>query len=99
MESREDMFQYDLVTNFNLGQLLPKKWGINLPFNYAVGEETITPKYDPYYRDIEQQLLDNTTDATERANIENRAIDYTKELVLILLVLKEKSFRAKTTFL
>lgn len=77
--SREDVFQYDLVTNFNLGHLLPKKWGIVLPFNYGVSEETITPKYDPYYQDIElQQLIDNTEDATERSNIENRAIDYTK---------------------
>ncbi len=77
--SREDVKQYDLVTNFNLGQLLPKKWGINLPFNYAVGEETITPKYDPFYQDIElEQLLEVTEDQEERDNIENRAIDYTK---------------------
>jgi hypothetical protein len=30
------------VTNVNLGKLLPPKWGINFPFNYAIGEETIT---------------------------------------------------------
>ena len=77
--SREDVKQYDLVTNFNLGKLLPNKWGINLPFNYAVGEEKITPKYDPFYQDIElQQLLDITPDQAERDNIEERAIDYTK---------------------
>jgi cell surface protein SprA len=77
--SREDVKQYDLVTNFNLGKLLPIKWGINLPFNYAVGEEKITPKYDPFYQDIElQQLLDITPDQAERDNIEERAIDYTK---------------------
>ncbi len=61
--SREDVFQYDVVTNVNLGKLLPKKWGITLPFNYAVGEEVITPKFDPYYQDIElQQILDITQD-------------------------------------
>ncbi|NMH27101.1 T9SS outer membrane translocon Sov/SprA [Flavobacterium silvaticum] len=77
--SREDLKQYNIVTNVNLGKLLPKKWGVNLPFNYAIGEETSTPKYDPYYQDIElQQLLDNTADANERANLKNRAIDYTK---------------------
>lgn len=77
--SREDVKQYDIVTNFNLGQLLPKKWGINLPFNYAVGEETITPKYDPFYQDIElQQLIDITENQEEKDNIEERAIDYTK---------------------
>ena len=77
--SREDTQQYNIVTNFNLGKLLPPKWGINLPFNYAIGEETITPQYDPFNQDIKlKQLLDNTTDAAERNNINSRAIDYTK---------------------
>ncbi|NUY81600.1 cell surface protein SprA [Flavobacterium sp. MAH-1] len=77
--SREDQTQYNVVTNVNVGKLLPKKWGVNLPFNYAVGEEIITPQYDPFYQDIKlDQLLDNTPDANERENIENRAIDYTK---------------------
>jgi cell surface protein SprA len=40
--SREDIQQYNIVTNVNLGKLLPPKWGINFPFNYAIGEETIT---------------------------------------------------------
>ena len=35
---REDIQQFNIVTNLNLGKLLPAKWGINLPFNYAIGE-------------------------------------------------------------
>lgn len=77
--SREDMHQYNIVTNLNLGKLLPKKWGITLPFNYSVGEETITPEYDPFNQDIKlDQLLDITTDQAQKDNIKNRAIDYTK---------------------
>ncbi|MCD0472776.1 cell surface protein SprA [Flavobacterium sp. EDS] len=77
--SREDIQQYNIVTNLNLGKLLPPKWGINLPFNYAVGEETITPEYDPFNEDIKlKQLLDVTSNSAERENIKNRAIDYTK---------------------
>jgi cell surface protein SprA len=58
--SREDVQQYDVVTNLNLGQLLPRNWGIQIPFNYGVGEEKITPQFDEYYRDIELQTqLDN----------------------------------------
>jgi cell surface protein SprA len=61
--SREDVKQYDVVTNVQLGQLLPKKWGIQIPFNYSQSEEIITPQFDEYYRDIELQTqLDNTTD-------------------------------------
>ena len=76
--SREDIQQYNIVTNFSLGKLLPPKWKINLPFNYAIGEEIITPEYDPFNEDIRlKQLLDNTTGA-EKENNRRRAIDYTK---------------------
>ena len=77
--SRADTQQFNIVTNLSLGKLLPKKWGINLPFNYGIGEELITPEYDPFNQDIRlQQLLENTTSAAERANLRNRAIDFTK---------------------
>jgi len=76
---REDVQQYNIVTNLNLGKLFPKKWGINLPFNYAIGEEVITPEYDPFNQDIKlDQLIRETTDQAEKDNIRTRAIDYTK---------------------
>lgn len=77
--SREDVKQYNVVTNLALGKLLPKKWGLNIPFNYGVGEEIITPEYDPYYQDIKlEQILDNTQSEAAKENIRERAIDYTK---------------------
>jgi cell surface protein SprA len=89
--SREDVILYNVVSNISLGKLLPKKWGINLPFNYAIGEETITPEYDPYNQDIRlQQLLDNTSDAAEKANIENRAIDYTRRKSINFIGVKKE---------
>ncbi|WP_370529622.1 T9SS outer membrane translocon Sov/SprA [Flavobacterium rivulicola] len=89
--SREDVQQYNIVTNFSLGKLLPKKWGINLPFNYAVGEETITPEYDPFNQDIRlEQLINNTTNAAERDNIRNRAIDYTKRTSINFIGVKKE---------
>ena len=91
--SREDTQQYNIVTNVNLGKLLPSKWGINLPFNYAIGEETITPEYDPFNQDIRlKQLLDNTDSKDERERITNRAIDYTKRKSINFIgVRKERS--------
>lgn len=89
--SREDMFQYDLVTNVNAGKLLPKKWGINFPVNYAVGEQIITPEYDPFNQDIRlEQLLDNTADETQRENIRQRAIDYTKRRSINFIGVKKE---------
>jgi cell surface protein SprA len=91
--SREDTKQYNIVTNLNLGKLLPPKWGINLPFNYAVGEEMITPEYDPFNQDIKlKQLLDNTDDQAERDNLKRRATDYTKRTSINFIgVRKERS--------
>ncbi len=98
--SIEDVQQYNVVTNFSLGKLLPKKWNINLPFNYSVGEETITPKYDPYNQDIELDvLLDNTDNEEERNNIRNRAVDYTKRRsVNFIGVKKERGDKQKQHF-
>lgn len=98
--SREDVKQYDIVSNFNVGQLLPKKWKINLPFNYAVGEQIITPKYDPLYQDLElKEVLAAESDANKKDEIENRAIDYTKRTsVNFIGVKKERGEKQKQRF-
>ena len=98
--SREAIKQYNIVTNLSLGKLLPKKWGINLPFNYSVGEEIITPEYDPFNQDIRlDQLLSNTANESERRNIQNRAIDYTKRKSINFIgVKKDRSPEQKQHF-
>ena len=89
--SREDIFQYNFVSNLSIGKLLPKKWGINLPFNYAVGEEIITPLYDPFNQDIKlQQLIDITANQAEKDNIRDRAIDYTKRRSINFIGVKKE---------
>jgi len=98
--SREDVKQYDIVSNFNVGQLLPKKWKINLPFNYAVGEQIITPKFDPLYQDLElKEVIAAETDQAKKDEIENRAIDYTKRTsVNFIGVKKDRGEKQKQRF-
>ncbi|KAB1069699.1 cell surface protein SprA [Tamlana haliotis] len=76
--SLEDVQQYDVVTNVNVGQLLPKKWGVQLPFNYGQSEALITPKYDQFYKDLtlESRLEAASTDA-EKEQIKQQSEDYT----------------------
>jgi cell surface protein SprA len=77
--SREDIKQYDVVTNINLGQLLPKKWGIQLPFNYGQSEELITPEFDQQYKDVKlQNRLDAADTSEERDIIKEQSESYTK---------------------
>ncbi|NHM02242.1 T9SS outer membrane translocon Sov/SprA [Flavobacterium difficile] len=98
--SREDVKQYDIVSNFNVGQLLPKKWKINLPFNYAIGEQIITPKFDPLYQDLElKQVIAAESNPAKKEEIENRAIDYTKRTsVNFIGVKKDRGEKQKQHF-
>ncbi|MGM0635552.1 MAG: cell surface protein SprA [Bacteroidota bacterium] len=89
--SREDLQQYDVVTAINMGQLLPKDWGIKVPFNYSRGEELITPQFDPVLLDVElETLLNNTPDAQTRADFEERAETYTKRQSVSLIGLRKE---------
>ncbi|MBF6653397.1 cell surface protein SprA [Flavobacterium columnare] len=91
--SREDMWQYDLVTNVSLGKLLPKKWGVNLPFNYAIGEQTITPEYDPLYQDLKlKDVLAVAQTEEEKDAIRKRSENFTKRRSINFIgVKKERS--------
>jgi len=93
--SRDDVKQYDVVTNLNIGQLLPKKWGIKIPFNYGVGEEIITPKYDPLYQDLELQAIIDKDPENEEFYKE-RAENFTKRKSINFIgVRKERTGEAK----
>ncbi|WP_298498266.1 cell surface protein SprA [uncultured Algibacter sp.] len=77
--SLEDVKQYDVVTNINVGQLLPKKWGIQVPFNYSQSEELITPKYDQFYEDLTlDSRIASANSETEKEEIRQNSEDYTK---------------------
>jgi len=98
--SREDVKQYDVVTNINAGQLFPKKWGLNIPFNYAQSEEVITPQFDQQFRDIELDTrLENAQNDTERDIIRNQSEDYTKRKSINFIgVRKQRTTEKKPRF-
>lgn len=89
--SREDILQYNILTNFNLGQLLPKRWAITFPFNFGYGQETATPEYDPYNQDILlDQVLDYAETQEEKDLITNRAVDFTKRTSINFIGIKKE---------
>ena len=98
--AREDVISYDVVTNVNAGQLLPKKWGIQLPFNYGVSETKITPEFDPVYDDLKLDDRIAAAESSEEADqIRNQAEDYTKRTSINLIgVRKNRSEEAETNF-
>jgi len=98
--SREDIKQYDVVTNVNLGQLLPKKWGLQVPFNYGQGVELITPEYDQQFKDIPLQTrIDNAQSSEEREQIREQSEDFTKrQSINFIGVKKNRTGESKPRF-
>lgn len=77
--AREDAISYDVVTNVNVGQLFPKKWGLQIPFNYGISETLITPEFDPVYDDLKlDDRIAAATSPEDAATIREQAEDYTK---------------------
>ncbi|QLG44547.1 T9SS outer membrane translocon Sov/SprA [Costertonia aggregata] len=98
--AREDAISYDVVTNVNVGQLLPKKWGITIPFNYGIAEQIITPEFDPVYDDLRLEDRIAAADTPEDAEtIQEQAEDYTKRTSINLIgVRKERGEEADANF-
>jgi len=77
--AREDAVAYDVVTNVELGKLLPKKWKLQVPFNYGISEQLVTPEFDPVYDDLKlDDRIAAAANAQEADAIREQAEDYTK---------------------
>jgi cell surface protein SprA len=74
---RDDFHQIDFATNLQLGKLLPKRWGIEIPFFASYSRMISQPQYDPYDKDIPLKaklaVFKNQADS-----IRNDAVDYTR---------------------
>ena len=89
--SQENTKLYDIVTNINVGQLLPKKWGIKLPLNYSISEEFKDPKYDPQYQDVLFEDAKNINPNSDKSR------DYTKRRSLSLINVRKERNAASTS--
>ncbi len=75
---REEIVQYDLSTNLELGKLLPENSGLKIPFYAQYSNTTKIPEYDPYDLDIKlKDKLRETTNAADRDSIRQQALDVT----------------------
>jgi cell surface protein SprA len=73
---RDDFRQIDFSTSLQLGKLLPRNWGIEIPFFANYSEMISSPQYDPYDKDI--QLKDKLRVFRDKQDsIRRDAMDYT----------------------
>ena len=77
--SREEVIGFDVATNLELGNFLPERTGIKIPFYAQYSQTTRLPEFDPYDLDIPlKEKLKDENDKAERDSIRDQAIDYTQ---------------------
>jgi len=76
---QEQITQYDLSGNLELGKFFPDKWGVSIPMYAGYSESVINPKYNPLDPDIELKVaLANAETQEEKDSIKNLSQDYTQ---------------------
>ena len=89
--SNENYNQYNFVTNVNAGQLLPKKWGVNVPLSYTFSEEVSKPKYDSFHNDLELNDLIDISENKDSIMNQSSLVSTSKSFSLIGLSKNRKS--------
>ena len=90
--SIEEVKQYNVATNIQLGKMMPKQWNMQVPMSYSYGEEFKNPKYDPQFQDV---TIEQARNAAENANNEKakeniaNAQDYTRRKSISFINVKK----------
>ncbi len=75
---RDNMTQFDVSANLELGKLLPKKAGISIPVFASYSQTVSNPEYDPFDMDIKlKNKLNAATSSQQKDSIKNAAVDFT----------------------
>ncbi len=77
--SKEEVLEYDISTNLDLGKFFPEKSNISIPVYAGYAETFINPEYNPLDPDITLEDALNSVDTkSEKDSIKNIAQDYTQ---------------------
>ncbi len=60
----DNLYEWSITTQFELGKFFPEKWKMNLPFYYSYSWQKISPKYNPFDTDM---LLTDALDELQGA--------------------------------
>lgn len=75
---RDNYYQYNASTNLNMGKLMPRRWGVQLPLFVGYSENISNPQYDPYDLDVKyKDKLNSARDAEQRDSMRKIAQDFT----------------------
>ena len=72
LASRRDdnLYEWSVTTNIDLGKLFPENWRMNLPVYYSYSWQKISPKYNPFDTDmLLEDALNECEDQAERDSL------------------------------
>ena len=76
---QDNFYQYDANTNLQLGRLMPKSWGVQLPLYVANSKSVSTPKYNPYDQDVKlKEQIASLGSAAARDSLRDMVQDVTE---------------------
>lgn len=77
--SKEEIIDYDVSANLDLGKFFNEKSQVSIPVYAGYAEGFVNPVYNPLEPDVKLKVaLDNADSKTERDSIKNVAQDYTQ---------------------
>ena len=77
--SKEETYQYDISSNFELGKFFSEESGVRIPLYMGISENVRNPEYNPLDPDIPFKIaLDNAANKQVRDSIKTMAQDYTR---------------------
>jgi cell surface protein SprA len=77
--SKEEIYQYDVSTNLNLGKFFPKESEVSIPMYLGYSKGIINPQYNPLDSDILlKDAINNAPNKDARDSIKNIAQDITE---------------------
>ncbi|KAK6033537.1 hypothetical protein OSTOST_00131 [Ostertagia ostertagi] len=74
--AKDNLSQFDVATNLELGKFLPQKSGISIPMYASYSQTLSTPQFDPYDLDIKLKDKLNAAGA-KKDSIKSDAVDMT----------------------
>ncbi len=77
--SQDNIVNYTIATDLDLGKLFPKKTGLKIPVHFDYGKSINTPKYNPLNPDTKlKDDLNTYVNKARRDSVKQMAIDYTR---------------------
>ncbi|MGE0088452.1 MAG: cell surface protein SprA [Bacteroidales bacterium] len=97
--SKEEIIEYDVSTNLDLGKFFSEKAKVSIPVYAGYAEGFTNPEYNPLEPDVPLNVaLDKAANKTERDSIKNIAQDYTQRKSLNFTNVKVNMQSEKPTF-